>query len=230
MSYIFNFPLTIFFAILPSFLWLNFYLREDEKPEPKLMILKVFLLGMIFALPTIYIEIFLANIFESLALPSIIHVFLGVALIEELMKFFVVAFFIFNSPELEEPIDTMIYMIIAGLGFAAAENILFLYRLSEGTVEEMAKISFLRFVSATFLHALSCAIVGIFIGLSFFRKKERKKLIFLGIILATILHGLYNFFIMGLEKVNIGWGIPAAFTLLLISALFVIFGFKRLKE
>lgn len=230
MNYILNFPLTIFFAVLPSFLWLNFYLREDEKPEPKLMILKVFLLGMIFALPAIYIEIFLAHFLDFLKVPYTLQVFFNAPLVEELIKFSVVALFVFRSRELEEPIDTMIYMIISALGFAATENILFLYRLSEGVLGELAKVSFLRFVTATFLHAISSAVVGLFIGLSFFRKRERKKLIFLGLISATLLHGLYNFFIMRLEKISSGLGIRSAIVLLLISSFFVLFSFKRLKE
>lgn len=234
---ILNFPVYLFFAVLPSFIWLNYYLKKDKRPEPKLLVLEIFILGMIITLPTIYIEGFLVGIFMDLALPSFFKIFLGVALVEELLKFLVVRQRVFNNPEFDERVDAMIYMIVAGLGFAAAENLFFLFSFSPPSKIEsflhfqwlgsVFEISFLRFVGATFLHALSCAIFGFFIGLSFFRKNERTKLIILGLIFATLLHGFYNFFIIELEKKV---GILLVMGLLIITATFVAWAFKKLKE
>lgn len=226
MNYILNFPLTIFFAILPSFAWLNFYLRKDTKPEPKAMVLKIFLGGMLITLPAIFIENSAIFILEKLNLSPFLKIFLGVALVEEFLKFLVVRMFVFPSPEMEEPIDTMIYMICSALGFAAAENIYLLIPQSL-FFKKVVKISFGRFLGATFLHALSSGIVGFFIGLSFFRKKERSRLISFGFILATLLHGFYNFFIIKLEGNLV---ILAVSFLIVFSAYFVSFCFKKLKE
>ena len=44
-------------GVLPSAIWLLFYLRKDRHPESKRMILKIFLYGMIAALPVILIEL-----------------------------------------------------------------------------------------------------------------------------------------------------------------------------
>jgi RsiW-degrading membrane proteinase PrsW (M82 family) len=226
MNYILNFPLTLFFAVLPSFAWLNYYLRKDVKPEPKSMILKVFFAGMCITLPTIFVENFFLQILENLNFNLFLKIFLGVAIIEELLKFLVVLIMVFPSPELEEPVDTLIYMIVAALGFAAAENIFLL--TPKGTFSlKLIEISFLRFLGATFLHALSSAVVGFYIGLSFFRKKERKKLISFGIFLASLLHGFYNFSII---RFGGNFGVFLAAILLLISACFVSFSFKKLKE
>jgi RsiW-degrading membrane proteinase PrsW (M82 family) len=231
MNEILNYPLYLFFATLPSFLWLNFYLREDQRPEPKSMVLKVFLFGMIFAFLALFLEKFLIEGIEMINLPQkiadLIKIFFVVALVEEFLKFLVVREIVFESKELDEPIDCMIYMIIAGLGFAATENLLLLFPLKSKFFGEIFQISFLRFLSATFLHALSSAILGFFIGLSFFRKKERLKLISLGVFLATLLHGLYNFSIIEFgEKVGLSFSV----ILILISAYFVSIFFKRLKE
>jgi RsiW-degrading membrane proteinase PrsW (M82 family) len=231
MSEVLNYPLYFFFAILPSFLWLNFYLKEDQRPEPKSMVLKVFLLGMLFAFLALFVEKLLIDGIEVLKLPQkiedFIKIFLIVALIEEFLKFLVVREAVFESKELDEPIDCMIYMIIAGLGFAATENLLLLFPLKSKFFGEIFQISFLRFVSATFLHALSSATLGFFIGLSFFRKKERLKLISFGLFFATLLHGLYNFSIIEFgEKV----GLIFSATLILISAYFVSLSFRKLRE
>jgi RsiW-degrading membrane proteinase PrsW (M82 family) len=231
MNEFLNYPLYFFFAILPSFLWLNFYLGEDQRPEPKSMVLKVFLLGMLFAFLALFVEKLLIDGIEVLRLPrkieNFIKIFLIVALVEEFLKFLVVREAVFESKELDEPIDCMIYMIIAGLGFAATENLLLLFPLKSKFFGEIFQISFLRFVSATFLHALSSATLGFFIGLSFFRKKERLKLISFGLFFATLLHGLYNFSIIEFgEKV----GLSFSAILILISAYFVSNFFKRLRE
>lgn len=249
MHYILNYSIYLFFGILPSLLWLQFYLRRDVKPEPKLMILKIFLYGMLLTIPAIFLEKAFFEVIEivssnfSAFLVSVLNIFLGVAFVEEYLKFLLIKLKIINDPEFDEPIDAMIYMIIAALGFAAAENILvlfsvagqgsvgngfFLPALTPDSLGTIFDISILRFLGATFLHALSSAIVGFFIGLSFFEKKKRGKFILIGIILAVLLHGLYNFSIIKMEKDVDALFIP--FFLLATAAIFVSFGFKKLKK
>lgn len=231
MKLVLDLPIYIFFGILPSLIWLIFYLRKDVRPEPKSMILKIFFYGILITLPAIFLEI---AIFEeigklnfSFQAISILNIFFGVALVEETLKFLVVKEKVFESPELDEPVDTMIYMIVAGLGFAAGENLLILFGLKSTIFGQLLEVSLLRFLGATFLHALSSAIVGFYIGLSFFRKKERLKLISFGLFLAICLHGFYNLSIIigeGMFKILI----PTV--LLILAAFFVSFGFKKLKE
>jgi RsiW-degrading membrane proteinase PrsW (M82 family) len=195
------------------------------------MVLKVFLSGMLFAFLALFLEMLLVETIEIIKLsPQIadfIKIFFAVALIEEFLKFLVVREVVFESKELDEPIDCMIYMIISGLGFAATENLLLLSPLKGKFFGEIFQISFLRFVSATFLHALSSAIVGFFIGLSFFRKEERLKLISFGLFFATLLHGLYNFSIMEFgEKV----GLIFSAILIFSAAYLVSILFRKIKE
>ena len=47
----------------------------------------------------------------------------GLALIEEIIKFVASHFAARRSPAFSEPVDAMIYMIVAALGFATLENI-----------------------------------------------------------------------------------------------------------
>jgi len=247
-------PLYIFFGILPSLIWLNFYLRRDVHPEPKSMVLKIFFYGILSTLPTIFLEMAIfeesAKLNPSSPLVIIFNIFLGVALIEELLKFLVVKEEVLNDPEFDEPIDAMIYMIIAALGFAAGENILTLISLSYTQTKlffpfnkilgQILGVSLLRFLGATFLHALSSAILGFFLGLSFFQKEKRGKLIFIGLILAILLHGFYNLSIANPDliyryfdsiiKIEGNLKILTPFFLLTLSAIFVSSGFKKLKK
>ncbi len=231
MNNLLNYPLYILFGILPSTIWLLFYLRKDSHPEPKKMILKIFFYGVIITIPAILFEtlFFEAVKISGLATSTafILNIFLGVALIEEVLKYLVIRYKVLNNPEFDEPVDAMIYMIIAALGFAAGENLLILFPLQNPFLSEIFEISFLRFLGATFLHALSAAIVGYFIGLSFFEKEKRNKLVFIGLTIAILLHGFYNFFIIKIEK---GLNLLMAFSLLIITAVFVSSGFKKLKN
>ena len=231
MNEVLSYPLYIVFGTLPSLIWLNFYLRRDVKPEPKLMILKIFCYGMLATLPAIFFEtaIFgeLSKLNFSPTPVTILNIFLGVALVEEFLKFLVVKEKVLRNPEFDEPIDAMIYMIISALGFAAGENILILVPLKYTLFSEIFGVSLLRFLGATFLHALCAAIIGFFIGLSFFEEKRRGKLIFFGLTLAILLHGFYNFYIMKGEG-SLKLLVPLL--LLLIAAIFVSFGFKKLKS
>ena len=229
MNEVLSYTLYIVFGILPSLIWLNFYLRRDVRPEPKLMILKIFCYGMLATIPAIFLETAIFGEFSKLNFSSsvifILNIFLGVALVEESLKFLAVKFGVLKNPEFDEPVDAMIYMITAALGFAAVENVLILLNLKP--LSEIFGVSLFRFLGATFLHTLSSGICGFFIGLSFFNTKGRGKLVSLGLVLAILLHGFYNFYIMKGEG---SLKILIPFLLLTIAAIFVSFGFKKLRK
>lgn len=230
MSYFFY----LIFGLLPSVIWLLFFLRKDVHPESNRMILKVFFYGGLFAILAVLIEIGIYEIISKLAIKispifiSLLYWFLAIALVEETLKYLVVKKKVLNNPEFDEPLDAMLYMIIAALGFAALENILILYFL-EGPFHffETFTISSLRFVGATFLHALCSGTVGYFLALSLLETKKRFKLQATGLGIAIFLHGLYNFSIMEIEG-SLKFGIPVI--ILIGLALLVSLGFKHLKK
>ena len=189
----------------PSIIWLLFYLREDAHPESKQMIVKIFLYGMIAAIAAALLELGIERELKQLNISPIfsrvIYIFIGIALIEELSKYIVVREKVFKNAELDEPLDIMLYMIISALGFAALENILVLLPLgSPFNFFETLSVTTLRFIGATFLHALCSGTLGYFVALSLFNRKNRTKLFLAGATIATLLHGLYNSFIMRIEE------------------------------
>ena len=227
-----SYPLYIVFGVLPSIIWLLFYLRKDVHPESNQMVLKIFFYGMLAALPAVFLEMGIFQEFGKLNLSPflivILNTFIGVALIEESLKYLVVREKVVNDPEFDEPVDAMLYMIIAALGFVALENILILFRLGPAFLFGQALgISALRFLGATFLHALCSGVVGYFLALSFFETKNRTKLLALGLGIAVALHGLYNFSIIEIEG-NLRFLIPGI--ILMSLAIFVSLSFKRLKK
>jgi len=227
-----SYPLYIFFGILPSIIWLLFYLRRDAHPESNRMVLKIFFYGILAALPAILLEMgilgFLQELKFSPSLLTFLNIFIGVALIEEFLKYLVVREKVLDHPEFDEPIDIMLYMIIAALGFAAAENILILFSLGPVfLLGNVFTVSLLRFWGATFLHALCSGSLGYFWALAIFETKKGKNLLAIGLIQAVVLHGLYNFSIMELSG-KPSFLIPIA--VLVYLAIFLYFSFKKLKK
>jgi len=227
-----TYPLYIIFGVLPSIIWLLFYLRKDVHPESNQMVLKIFFYGMLITIPAVFLEMGIFSLTGKLNLPPIwiliLNTFLGVALVEEFLKYLVVKEKVLKSAEFDEPTDVVLYMIIAALGFAAVENILILFGLGpEFFLGKAISISVVRFLGATFLHVLCSGLVGYFLAWSIFETKKRLKLISMGLGIAIFLHGLYNFAIMKIEG-SLKFLIPL---IILISlAVFLTFGFERLQK
>src|SRR3989304_8758775 len=198
----------------PSLIWLVYYLRQDLHPEPKKMIVRVFISGFFFTFfPFVAEWAFIKAFFQVAVLcsnclqlaPHFYHsmnvsqvaalsfsVIFGLSAIEEGSKYLAAKSRIINSLDFDEPVDAMIYMIVAALGFAAAENIGYILQNPDNAIG----IAYLRFLSSTSLHALSSAIIGYFLAISIIHKKNKYAYIAIGVACATLLHTLFNFLII----------------------------------
>lgn len=199
-----NYIIYIAIALIPSTVWLFWYLRKDKHPEPNSMVLRVFIWGMLIAFPAILIENGFIGFIQTLPLSDgiklILIFFIGVAVVEEGLKFFVVKFRVLRTTQLDEPTDAMIYMIISALGFAAIENILILTPLFAQDFVPTLGIVFSRFVGATLLHVLASSILGYYLALSLFKPNKRFPLFIHGFTLAVLLHGFYNILVVQLPE------------------------------
>src|SRR3989344_6660245 len=149
-----SYPLYIIFGTLPSIIWLLFYLKRDVHPESNKMVLKIFFLGILVSIPAVFLEIEIFKLFGlfhfSPFLLAVLNTFIGVALVEEFLKYLVVRNQVLKHPECDEPIDVMLYMIISALGFAALENILILFQLGPGLLWGLTlAVSIFTFEGAT---------------------------------------------------------------------------------
>ncbi len=218
-------------ALFPSIIWLLYYLKKDTHPEPKLSILYVFFAGIFFAVIGYFFQKGAASLlFSFTALSSFFlfifyfQKFIIVALSEEFFKYIAFAFTTSKQPELDEPVDVVFYMITAGLGFAALENIVLFFSL-ECDISQVAHIAFLRFVSATLLHPLASGIFGLFIIYGY--RYMQKKIILFGLLFATIIHGIYNIIA---ERIEENYFFFFLLLFLFTLALTLSFGIKKVKK
>ncbi|HEY4502714.1 MAG TPA: PrsW family glutamic-type intramembrane protease [Candidatus Paceibacterota bacterium] len=221
---------TLSFAILggivPAILWLLFWLREDKRcPEPRGLLVVTFIAGMIAVPFVIPIETFAQDLFAG----STLFVLLSWAVIEEVMKFSAAYIAVLRNKAVNEPVDMMIYMITVALGFAACENILFLLSpIENGFVVESILTGNLRFVGATLLHTVASATIGAALAFSFFSKRITRRLsLFIGLILASVLHAFFNLSIL---RSNADNGLLLAFLGVWFGIIILILLFERVKR
>lgn len=219
-------------GLLPPIAWLLVYLREDTDHEPFYLILLTFLGGIAAAIAALIIQRAFLSQFDLVR--QFIIVFAAIAVIEEYMKYLVVKFLVLRNPAFDRPVDGMIYMVTAGMGFAAMENILFLYfqaydphlLLFENFLLA-GRLSAARFIGANLLHALSSLVVGYFLAKAWFHPK-RHHLIAAGIILASILHAVFNYLIILRDKIP--GGLVYLIALLGMALVIVLIDFHKLKN
>lgn len=180
-------------GVLPALVWLAFWLLEDRcQPEPKRFIFLCFVGGMLMVWPALYLERALVPYASGTTL------ILGWAAIEEILKFAAAALLALRYASYDEPLDAVIYLVTAALGFSAMENVLFLLTpIAQGDVLRSIVTGDLRFIGASLLHTLSSATIGISLALSFYAPAVARRTAALGgVILAIFLHTLFNFFIL----------------------------------
>lgn len=230
--------LLFFGGVFPTFIWLYFWLKEDAKnPEPKWVITKTFIFGML-AVPVagalqylIKTTLFPDSEIQMLFFEKYfftISILVVWATIEEVFKYIAGLRGGLSNSANNEPLDAFVYMVTAGLGFAALENSLFLFDLvrSGDTLVNIIVTGNMRFLGASVLHIISSGIVGIFIALSYYKKNEIKKRYLLsGLILAITLHSIFNSFIIRSDGFTL-----VAFAMSWLVALVLILYVEKIKN
>lgn len=184
-------------AIAPSVaLFFIFYLRDKYDREPWKLLLKTFLLGCLTIIPVAMLEAFLfeawgISLYEPQGLlVSLLSMLFLVALFEEGAKFAVVRFYAWKKEAFNEPYDGIMYTLMASLGFATVENILYVFQEGEA-------VGWLRAFLTVPLHALTAVIMGYYIGLAKYSagRKNQEGNLYTGLWIAILFHGFFNFFI-----------------------------------
>lgn len=209
-------------GLLPGFIWLFFFLREDRHPEPKKALLLVFAAGALSTLPTLLLQFFTQRLFFFLPAGSLLLFFL-LAIIEEIFKFAAAYAVLKNNPAFDEPIDAMIYIIAAAMGFATIENILI--ASSAFGLAATTSIIAMRFIGATLLHALSAGLLGYYWAKGLLLNNIRKYLL-TGFLFASFAHAAFNALIVRFQENYLIY----ASIFLLIAAFFVLNDFEKLKR
>jgi RsiW-degrading membrane proteinase PrsW (M82 family) len=194
-------------GLLPSLLWLFFFIHEDNAhTKHRVIIFSCFLGGMVAVLIAVFAEKAIADAVSDSTTRYTLW-----AAFEEIIKFLVVAAIALRSTANEDPVDAMIYCATVALGFAAVENTLFIMGpLSNGAVSQAIVTGNMRFIGATLVHVVSSSFVGFAFGYAFYRGYLAKFIsVILGLAGAIALHAAFNLSIINASSTDtlktFGW-------------------------
>jgi len=188
--------LYIIAAVLPAAFLMRYIYRKDPiEKEPRRLLAALVIMGVLAALAAIGLERIGKNLLavvisETSPYYTIAFAFLVVAVIEEGTKFIFLGLRTWNSREFDHRFDGVVYAVFVSLGFAAFENItyVFVYGLSVALPRALlaipAHMGFAVFMGSFYGRARVCAS----------RRRTAGTVLNLltGYLAAVFLHGLYD--------------------------------------
>lgn len=182
-------PLLLLFAVLPGLLIAFAMFRVDRyEPEPFVPLALSFVFGAGATVPAVWVEMWA---FEHLSgeptvLETFVLAFVVVGLNEEVFKFLVLRLVAYPFSFFNEPLDGIVYSVMAAMGFATMENLAYADRFGLETVV-------LRALTAVPAHLFFAIVAGYFAGVAKFAPPARRaRLLVRGLLLAVALHGFYD--------------------------------------
>jgi RsiW-degrading membrane proteinase PrsW (M82 family) len=176
-------------ALIIAYFCRYFLFKRNRLPAHKAVL--AFLAGIIWGVPAFYYEKSMeeAELFDlSVWWQALIAAFVIVAIIEELGK---AGALILNAriKAVNEPLDIIVMSILISMGFAAIENILYSQKLGW-------EVALFRSFTAVPAHAFFACLLAYFPAMEYLNAKKSIPPYVHGFIVACILHGLYDFFII----------------------------------
>ena len=168
------------------------YIKDKYEKESKRVLLKTFLLGAILSIVIttilyMFFDLFLPLTDKHSIWQQFVKAFFVVALIEEFSKYIMVRYYAQPKKDFNEPFDGIIYAVMVSMGFAFVENIFYV-------IEGGMQVAIIRAITAIPAHATFAIMMGYFMGKAKF-SNNRAKLNLLGLSLAVLFHGAYDFFL-----------------------------------
>lgn len=188
--------LLIFLAALAPvaiLLW-YIYFKDSLQPEPTRLLIKAFCFGVL-SVFLVFITVYPLELLIGFGLDesetisdAFVNAFCTAAIPEEAAKLLVLWLLLRKNPYFDEHFDGIVYVVCIGMGFAAFENILYLFQ----SYDSWISVAIVRALFAVPGHFLYAVIMGYYYSLWHFRIKRNWQ-IFIMILLGPILaHGIYD--------------------------------------
>jgi len=209
----------IFVALAPVLIVvLYIYLRDKYEKEPVFRLLLALAGGALIIPAVVIVERFLLQIPSGLSVLGFqaYKAFIVAAFTEESFKYLMFVLIIWTLKDFNEKFDGIVYAVYISLGFAAVENIIYVY--SGGY-----QVGILRAFTAVPAHAFFGVSMGYHFGLARFYPESRSRELAFAFLFPFMWHGFYDFFLMT-DK-------PFMIVLILPLILWLwISGFRKMKK
>lgn len=184
------------------------YWKDKFDREPKRLLIRSFFLGALSTIPAIILslagQVLGLDPGSDQLMWSLISCIVGIGLTEEGAKYFFVRYFAYRNKAFNEPFDGITYSVMVAMGFATLENFLYVFEYGIQTA-----------VIRMFLSVPAHAVFGVIIGYYLGHQKcgTLKGAGPAGLILASVLHGLFDFFLFNDQITGSFLGAIASFYL-----------------
>jgi len=185
-------------AIAPViFIMTYVYLKDEYEREPLKYLVVTFVLGALTPVGVLWLSPYMQAL-TGTTNPGddpfllLIYAFVVVAMLEEGFKYAVLRWYNYPHKEFDEPYDGIMYGVAVSLGFACAENIMYVFSAESGL-----ETGLMRMFTAVPAHAAFGVMMGYFVGQAkFLHGKGHPFLTRLkGLGTAILFHGLYDYFL-----------------------------------
>lgn len=196
------------------------YIRDKYDREPIGLLLKTLVAGALITIPIIFLESLLQYFAPAEILGSRIsaayEAFVVAAFSEELLKFAALYFIIWRNKNFNEKFDGIVYAVFISLGFAAVENLMYVF--GHGF-----NVGLTRAFLAIPGHAFFGVAMGYYLAFARFSIFNKRLNFTLALLIPIVLHGTYDFILMADEPLGLVVFVP--FIIYLWKS-----GFKRINE
>ena len=178
--------LSFFLTILPALVVFLYFYFSNLFLEQKKIALQIFVLSFVIALIAGELNGFIQKNFSNnnpINNALLVGFFAG-GVVEELLKFSVLYFFVLKNYKLNSVKDALAYGATISCGFAAIENFGYVNDLHSALV---------RILLPSPMHGMNGIIMGFYIG--FYSLKNNIKFLGYAILVPIIFHGTYNFLV-----------------------------------
>ena len=176
-----------------------FWFEDPTRREPLEPMAITFLLSILFASFAALVNTALFPAFGVIPFVGLpLFFFLVVAPIEETVKWASIRVHAYKDERFDAVIDGVVYGALAGLGFAAIENFVYIINIYSaapagvGTqLQSATETAYVRaFVGPG--HVIYSAFAGYYLGLAKFNPDNRGPIVVKGLLIAVFIHALYN--------------------------------------
>jgi RsiW-degrading membrane proteinase PrsW (M82 family) len=179
-------------ALVPGFIiGLYIYLMDTRPKESSSIIYLSIAYGALSFLLSLGIGYLLhinTDLRQGDVIQQMIRAVFFVGLVEEGCKFLFLRGLLFNHREFDQPFDGIVYAVMVGMGFATAENLLYVFNGDGGT-------AIVRMFTAVPAHAVFAVIMGFFIGEAKVFKTSSGLYSGMALLFAAFVHGYYDYFL-----------------------------------
>lgn len=178
-------------ALLPALLLWMYIWRQDPQPEPTNWLVKAALYGVGICIPVAMFEMMVQQVLfrgePTTLFGTTAQAFFVAALPEESFKLLALWLILRNNPFFDEHFDGIVYAVCVGLGFAAFENVCYIFSEQQNWLS----VAFARALLAVPGHYAFAVLMGYYYSVYHFVDRSPRTAACI-LLVPVLAHGIYD--------------------------------------